>query len=187
MLTNYSNFLTATELTLINLPARSALKPFAGTLFPSTQRLAKMLWLHTNHTELMVGNAMFPHYMLFPDARGTLPRLGWTIGCRPARRLSNGVACRVVKAARRRSRSRARDNSSSSARWLVLPSIVPFRSIGRAYRAPAARLEPSVFSATPRLGGGARSRNRYPIQGNSVNITSCIFLKYSSPLILHEN
>ena len=173
---------------MINLPALSAPRGVAGTIVPLRQlHLLRKLWLHFNHTELIIKMAIFRHYITFLSARHRLWRLGKAPSCRPATCFSNGVGRRVVEAAYRRSRSRARENSSSAARWLVLPSIVPFRSIGRAYRAPAARLEPSVFSATPRSGGGARSRNRYPIQGNSINITSYIFLKYSSPLILHEN
>jgi hypothetical protein len=122
---------------------------------------------------------MFPPYMLFPDARNTIRRLGESPSCRPAKQLSNGVACRVVKAARRRSRSRARENSSSASRWLVLPSIVPFRVIGRVRRAPAARLELSVLSAPP-FAEVVRARATGILYRIIVhNITSSIFLRYS--------
>ena len=95
VLTNTNNDIAVNYLTLINLPAPSALKPFAGILFSSAQRLARMLWLHSNHTEMILNKAMFPHYILFPSSRHKLPRLGKSPGCRPAKRLSNGV-CRGV-------------------------------------------------------------------------------------------
>ena len=143
---------------MINLPALSAPRGVAGTIVPLRQlHLLRKLWLHLNHTELIINIAMFRHYISFPTARHRLSRLGRAPGCRPAPRFSNGVGCRVVEAAYRRSPSRALENSSSASRWLVLPSIVPLRGIGRVCSSSVLQLELSVCEARRRGRWSARS------------------------------
>jgi hypothetical protein len=165
VLTNLSNDIAVKYLTMINLPAPSAPRGVAGTLFPSTKHLFRKLWLHVNHTEMMFKITMFPHYMLFPISRSSIRRLGKAPGCRPAKRLSNGVVAELS--------SSPSSISLEGLRKFVVHLTMACAALNRAPSSRRSRVPRASCSARAvRLfrsavhGGGARSRNRYPIQDN---------------------